>query len=186
LSLEGIVEWRHHLHLVHSAEASLHSEIVGNSQNIDAALKELDQEQRALVHDAEMLKAIIRNSNDVPRTGWEIGFKLLTFQDVSWKTAQNTGALSYMSYAQAQEYSEIYSTQTLLETTEQQGVRDAIISSAAFRNTTATDPNPDAVQAAAILQNIEVQEGQLDLVEKILSKLATEYKEFLAAHPSEH
>ena len=32
LSLEGLVDWRHHRHLVHEAETNLHGEIVRNAQ----------------------------------------------------------------------------------------------------------------------------------------------------------
>ena len=34
LSLEGMVEWFHHRHLVHEAEASLYREIDGNAKGI--------------------------------------------------------------------------------------------------------------------------------------------------------
>ncbi len=40
-----------------------------------------------------------------------LSYRLVGFDDVSWKTAQNTGALAYMPYARAQEYAGIYSLQ---------------------------------------------------------------------------
>ena len=35
LSLEGCVEWRHHRHLVHEAEASLQREIESNAKGLE-------------------------------------------------------------------------------------------------------------------------------------------------------
>jgi len=183
LGLEGCVEWRHHRHLVHEAEASLHAEIENNAKALPDALASLRKNQDDLKHDVDVLKYIIKNHKAPPDEHMAIGFAIRTFDDISWKTAQSTTALSYMSYAQAEEYSDIYSTQTELYNAEQQAARDAIISLAPFVNTSDTDPDPTEGQANDIKQKIEVLQGQLTLVDSFMNSLDRAYKKFLAAHP---
>jgi hypothetical protein len=184
LGLEGLVEWQHHRHLVHEAEAGLHAEIESNAKGLPETLATLHKNQAELKHDVEVLKYIIKNHKPPPNDNMTISFGIRTFDDVSWKTAQSTTALSYMPYAQAEEYSDIYSTQNELNSAERQAARDAIISLAPFINTAENDPDPTEGQANEIKQKIEVLQGQLTLVDSLMNSLDRDYKKFLTAHPS--
>ncbi len=184
LSLEGLVEWQHHRHLVHEAEASLHEEIQNNAKDLPNAIADLHKQQEDLKHDVVVLKYIVKNRKPPKDDNMTIAFHIRTFDNVSWKTAQSTTALSYMPYAQAQEYANIYSTQDELETTEKQAARDAIISLAPFINSSNNDPDPTEGQANDIKQKIEVLQGQLTLVDSLINSLDGAYKKFLAAHPA--
>src|ERR1700729_1381591 len=73
LSLEGCVEWQHHRHLVHEAEASLHREIEGNSKNVQATLDDVHKQQVALAQDIVVLKKIIANPKVVNKDEMSIG-----------------------------------------------------------------------------------------------------------------
>jgi hypothetical protein len=181
LGLEGCVEWQHHRHLVHEAEASMHAEIESNARGLPDALAGLKKNQ---ADDVEVLKYIIKNHKSPEHDSMSIAFGIRTFDDVSWKTAQSTTALSYMSYAQAEEYSDIYSIQTELYNAEQQAARDAIISLAPFMNMSDSDPDPTEGQANEIKQKIEILQGQLTLVGSFMNSLDRAYKKFLAAHPN--
>jgi hypothetical protein len=184
LSLEGCVEWQHHRHLVHEAEASLHGEIQSNANGLPDAIADLHKQQDMLKHDVTLLKYIIKNHKAPENSNMEITFHIRSFDDVSWKTAQSTTALSYMPYARVEEYADIYNTQTALYTAEQQAARDATISPAPFLNTDDKDPDPTEGQADAIRQKIEVLQGQLMLVDAFMNSLDREYKKFLTAHPA--
>lgn len=52
LSLEGCVEWRHHRHLVHEAEAGLQIEIKANAKEVQGALDDVQKELDVLKQDA--------------------------------------------------------------------------------------------------------------------------------------
>jgi hypothetical protein len=183
LSLEGFVEWQHHRHLVHEAEASLQREIRSNAHTLQGALDDLHKQQDNLTQDIAVLKKIIANPKVVNRDEMSIGFHVSGFENVSWKTAQSTGALSYMPYERAQEYSSIYSQQELVSDTEKQAARDAIVSIGPFLGSKVGDPNPSAEDSTLIKQHIEVLGGQLFLLESLLKGLDSNYKSFLAAHP---
>ena len=184
LSLEGLVEWQHHRHLVHEAEASLHTEIENNARALADTITALHKNQDDLKHDVTVLKYIIKNHKAPDHNNMTLGLGIRTFDDVSWKTAQSTTALAYMPYAQVERYSDIYSTQSELNDAERQAARDAIISLAPFMNIDKEDPDPTEGQANEIKQKIETLQGQLTLVDALMNHLDRDYKKFLTAHPS--
>jgi hypothetical protein len=184
LSLEGLVEWQHHRHLVHEAESSLHAEIQSNAQGMPGVIADLHKQQNDLTNDVTVLNYLIKNHKMPEHSHMSIAFRIVSFDDVSWKTAQTTTALSYMPYARAQEYADIYGNQAQLFAAEQQSARDAILSIGPFMNDKAKDePDMTPEQADAMKQKIEILQGQLLLVENLLADLDQEYKKFLAAHP---
>jgi uncharacterized protein YfcZ (UPF0381/DUF406 family) len=181
LGLEGCVEWLHHRQLVHEAERSLHAEIEKNSKDVTEAIRDLGARQAELKSDVAVLKYFIRNAKMPEHSGMTISFHIKTVEDVSWKTAQLTGALSYMPYARAQEYSDIYATQSELNGAEMQAARDAIISLAPFINSgNGEDPTP--AEASEIKQRIETLQGQLELVSSFMNALDREYRRYLLSH----
>jgi len=183
LSLEGLVEWQHHRHLAHDAEASLHAETKSNAQGIGDVLADLHKKQEDLKRDVKTLKVVIATKK-LPKNGsLEINFRIVSFDDVSWKTAQTTDALAYMPYDLAKTYASIYATQDDLTVAEKQAARDAVLSLGPFINDEKGDPDPTPEQAAAIIEKIEVFQGQLLLVDSLMKGLDGEYKQFLAAHP---
>jgi vacuolar-type H+-ATPase subunit I/STV1 len=184
LSLEGLVEWQHHRHLVHEAEASLHAEIKSNADGMSSTLTALHKNQAQLKNDVDVLKVVIATNHLPHHSFLAINFGIVTFDDVSWKTAQSTDALSYMPYDMAKEYASIYVTQDELLASEQQAARDATVSLGPFLDMKDSDPDPTPEQAQAIKQNIETLQGQLLLVDSILQSLDQQYKKFLTAHPN--
>jgi hypothetical protein len=183
LSLEGVVEWQHHRHLVREAEASLHSEIQNNAKGLPAAIDDLRKQQADLKQDVTVLKYVIVNKKLPKHSSMTVTFHIKTFEAVSWKTAQTTGAFSYMPYDRAQEFSDIYTVQDMLAASEAQAARDALVSLGTFLNFSDGDPDPTPAEAHAIKDKIEVLQGQLLLVDSLMQSLSGEYKRFLDAHP---
>jgi len=182
LSLEGLVEWQHHRHLVHEAEANLATEIRGNANEVQSALADVRKQQDALAQDVVVLKRMLKNPRD-SKGGITIGSRIQILDDVSWKTAQSTGALAYMPYADAKEYAGIYDAQNEVFRSEEQAGRDAILALAPFLNQKDEDPDPTPEEIRTWRRNIETLQAQLSLVDQFLKGLDGEYKRFLAAHP---
>jgi hypothetical protein len=181
LGLEGCVEWQHHRHLVHEAQASLHNEIQHNAKSVAETITGLHKQQEELKQDIIVLNYIIKNKKAPEHSRLMVNFHIHTFDNVSWKTAQATNALSYMSYPQAEVYSNIYTTQNQFEAAEDQAARDAIVSVGPLMNRS-EGPDPTGGHADEIKQKIEVFQGQLILVDSLLNSLDGEYKKFLSAH----
>src|SRR5271168_5264106 len=81
LSLEGCVEWRHHRHLVHEAEASLQTEIKSNAENLQGALDDVHKEQEFLKQDIAVMTKIIANPKTPNTEEPTINFRIRTFHD---------------------------------------------------------------------------------------------------------
>jgi hypothetical protein len=183
LSLEGCVELWHHRSLVHEAEASLQIEIDANARELQGALNDVRREQDVLKKDIGVMKKILANPKVPNNEEMTVDFRIRTFADVSWKTAESTGALSYMPYERAQEYANIYSAQNEIREAEHQAVRDTVLSIAPFLNLKKDDVNPGGEEAVKIVDRLEVLQGQLIFLESLIKGLDGEYKKFLAAHP---
>ncbi len=183
LSLDGCAEWRHHRNLVHEAEASLGNEISSNAKDLQGILQDVRKQQEVLQQDVAVLKRIIANPKVPNKESMTINFRLKLFDDVSWKTAQSTGALSYMPYERAEEYAAIYSQQGEIVAAEQQAVRDTVISVGPFLNSKKGDPNPTGAEAVQIKDRLEILQGQLKFLESLVLVLDDNYKKFIAAHP---
>lgn len=181
LSLEGLVEWHHHRNLAHEAEASLHAEIRSNAAGLSGAVTDIRKQHEKLADDVKILKQLINTGKLPKNSDLEITFNIRGFQNLSWKTAQSTNALSYMSYETAKQYAEIYDLQERLEAAESVTARDAIISLAPFQNI-GKNEGPSRAEAPAMKQHIEILQAQLILLDSLVSKLDQEYKKFLAAN----
>jgi hypothetical protein len=183
LSLEGCVEWRHHKNLVREAQGGMLIEIRTNSDRLQNALENLRNEQNVLTQDVVILRKIMANPKAPNQETPLINFTLPSFDDVSWRTAQSTGALSYMPYEQAHEYSDIYDQQGEVYTAEKVAARDAILSVAPFVNQEHVAPKLGPEDASLVKQRIEVLQAQMMGLESMIVELDTKYKKFLAAHP---
>jgi hypothetical protein len=146
-------------------------------------LADLHKQQAALAHDVDVLKVVIATKKLPKHDHMEIDFRIVTFDNVSWKTAQSTEAPSYMPYDLAKEYASIYATQDELTVTERQAARDAIISLGPFMDSKDSDPDPTPQQAEAIIEKIQTLQGQLLLVDSFMKGLDGQYMQFLKAHP---
>lgn len=183
LSMEGCVEWKHHRNLVHEAEESLREEIKTNAQELAGALDDVHKEQKSLQEDVAVMTRIIADPKKTNRENMTVNFRVRSFNDVSWRTAQSTGALSYMTYREAQRYSDIYAQQGEIAAAERQAVRDTVIAVGPFLNLKAGDPNPGGEEAVKIKDHFEILQGQLMFIESLIVSLDREYKKFLTAHP---
>jgi hypothetical protein len=183
LGLEGLVEWTHHRHLVQEVEASLHEEISRNSDGLSNYLAYVQQQQDLLAKDVAVLKEVARTHKEPGKNSLEINFHIRGFDNVSWQTAQSTGAVSYMPYQRAKEYSDIYKQQSEIDVAQHQAARDAIVSLGPFLNMQDSDPVLSTDEANEARRHIEVLQGQLMLLSAMVTSLDKEYKKFLAAHP---
>jgi hypothetical protein len=183
LSLEGCVEFWHHRNLVHEAEESMQTEINANARELQGALDDVRKEQDVLRRDIEVMKKIIANPRETNRETMTINFRIRTFNNVSWKTAESTGALSYMRYERAKEYSNLYGAQNEIDVAEHQAVRDTVLAIAPFVGSKKGEPNPGGEEAVKIADRLEILQAQLMFLESQILGLDDEFKKFLARHP---
>ncbi len=125
--IESFVEWRHHTHLAEEARASLRDEIRENLQDLkdtDSALKDWRKQVNA---NMDAMENIRQHPHDpaAQKASLTIGSHGMTLRNTAWRTAESTGALAYMPYAEAQRYAHIYEAQSRLLSMQQQPGEDA-------------------------------------------------------------
>jgi hypothetical protein len=182
LGLEACVEWFHHRHVMHQAQMSLLVEIKSNAASVQPKLEALQKHQLELKQDIDVLKRIIANPSGENHETLSLRFDINGFSNVSWATAQSTGAVGYMPYAVAREYSDIYSEQGEIDAQSSQAVRDLIVALGPLLNEKSGDPPLNAEDAKLMKQHIETLQGQLFLIDSLLQSMDKSYKSFLQTH----
>jgi hypothetical protein len=177
LSLEGLVEWQHHRHLAHDAESSMQREIKSNAAGMADTLTELHAEQAGLKHDVELLSLVEKAGKYPENSNMSVSFHIHTFDDLSWRTAETTGALAYIPYDEAEKYADIYKRQEELAASEHDAARDAAVALAPFLNS--GSDGPSAAEAQSMIEKLGVLQGQLMIVDSFMTSLDRHYKKFL-------
>jgi len=106
LSLEGLVEYIHHRHLVAEAHANIRREL---QENHSAAQDDVLRLQKNIALQESNIKAI-HFLHDHPKGKADVTntMSFNSMDDAAWRTARDTGALSFMPYDEVQRYSDIY------------------------------------------------------------------------------
>lgn len=127
LSLEGLIEWRHHRHLVAEARSTIRHEVADNKTELDGALakvpevlKSQEAELRVVEEEIQHHNAGVHNLN--------LTFGVVELRDSSWETARSTAAISYMDYAEVQRYSAVYALQRRLDSLQNEMLSSFILS----------------------------------------------------------
>ena len=112
LLINGMVEWNRDRQLVAEAHATLVREITDNRKDLQTTLVSMPRDREAMLNAItfadDMLAAGKTNVNTL-----NLHYNLADLYDTSWRTAERTGALSHMEYAEVQRYSKVYDFQDL-------------------------------------------------------------------------
>ena len=112
LSIEGILEWRHHRALVAEAREMIAREIDDNRRDLAGELAGVAKRNKDLGDVLQFTNELLAGRKTDVQT-ISPGASLASLNAASWQSAERTGALSYMDYAEVKEYSKIYSLQEL-------------------------------------------------------------------------
>ena len=183
LSLEGCVERQHHRHLVHEAEAGMRREIGQNSIRIASLRKQVADQHKQM--DGNI--AVLKRAKAHPEATHEqvtFTFRMQGFDDLTWKTAQTTGALALMPYGDATTYSGIYNEQDELFREQREIVVD-VMRAASIIVTQENGEQPTPVQIDTTLERIGMIQLRLLLLSSYIDNLDGSYRAFLNAHPAQ-
>ena len=117
LGLESALEYRHHRHLVAEAKENLAHEIADNKRVVDSVLASLKTQEGDLRNALRWAREM-RTLGKTDIHEMRLGFQIPSLSTASWRTAEVTGALGHMTYAEVKSYSEIYGVQDLLARAE--------------------------------------------------------------------
>lgn len=126
VGIEGCVEMYREHSLVKEARQTLREEIQYNSDRMAEALPDIEKERAAIDQNIKYLTRILEDpkSKEAQHGSLSANFATVGLNDTAWKTAQATNALSFMPYAEAQRYSDIYGSQKDFQDQENKLVED--------------------------------------------------------------
>src|SRR5947209_391034 len=111
LSLEGVIEWNHHRHLVRESRENIHTEISENRRELEEAKGKQTTTEQQLARFYSTLVDLERKRGQVPSGRLELNISLADLHRTSWNTAANTSAIAYMPYSEVKAYTEVYDLQ---------------------------------------------------------------------------
>jgi hypothetical protein len=126
VGIEGCVELHREHKLVKEARATMREEIESNSKEMTEAVENIKKQKAAMQKNTAALTRILENPKDKSAQDLDIdaSYTNKTLKDTAWKTAQTTGALSYMPYSEGEKYAAIYQAQAAFEAEEAKIVED--------------------------------------------------------------
>jgi hypothetical protein len=126
VGIEGCVELHREHKLVQEARVTLREEIEGNSKVMAEAVELIKKQKATMQKNVDALTKIMESPKDksLQDPNIDASCSNKSLKDTAWKTAQTTGALSYMPYTEAQKYAEIYQAQAAFEAEEAKIVED--------------------------------------------------------------
>ncbi|SNS30839.1 hypothetical protein SAMN05421770_101432 [Granulicella rosea] len=116
LGLEGSVEWMHHRHLVAEARENIHHELEQNSTEAKANTVNVQADADNMKVNMQKARAYLGDSHALDNNEMHFTFKWSSFNDSAWRSARDTGALTYMPTEEVQSYADAYNQQELVDT----------------------------------------------------------------------
>lgn len=110
LTLEGLVNWRHHRTLAREARANILNEVRENQHDLTKEREDL----RKAEQDGQVLITLVHQLETNRKTSMrqvQYTFSIAELHSTSWNTASTTGALSFMPYTEVKRYTEVYDLQ---------------------------------------------------------------------------
>lgn len=113
LSFEGVREWNHYRTLVSEAKENISREITDNKRDIENVLGGVDDRKRKLANALHAADELIA-TRTLSATELSLSFELADrVNSAAWQTAEQTGALAHMDFADVQRYARLYAFQDL-------------------------------------------------------------------------
>lgn len=107
LSLEALVEHVHNRHLVAEARANIRQEIQIDHEAAQKDIADIQQNIATIKADIDTIHHLQAHNKDY-HGSLDNTMNFDSLNDAAWRTARDTGALSFMPYEEIQRYSDLY------------------------------------------------------------------------------
>jgi hypothetical protein len=167
LSLEGLVEWRHHRALVREARDNISAELRDNRADLRTVRGKMDGLLKKLAEAADTVDGLSSQWDESTATALfaapgpkyvMYNYDLTTLSTASHTTAQTTGALSFMDYSDVERCAHIYELQEMFVRQQTQSA-DAAQTAAALG--LGLVKKPSAADFEAVKRQLRLAAGEL-------------------------
>jgi hypothetical protein len=121
LWVDSLVEARRERAIVRSAHEAISREMAENLRALNDSLPSLDEHERALTTGLRFADDLRKRGKTDIRT-LNFGINIPSLNRASWQSAERTGALGYMAFADVKAYAEIYDLQDLVVANQRQQI----------------------------------------------------------------
>ena len=115
LALEGAVTTMEHRALVREARENIRREIQGNATEAVEDEGYLQEDADRMKENATLAHAYLLDANALKGRKMSFTFTWNSLNDSAWRSARDSGALTYMPLAEVQRYSDIYAQQDIID-----------------------------------------------------------------------
>jgi len=136
LSFEGLREWNHNRSLAQEARANIVRELTDNKKAVDHDIDAVAKRRKNIENALQFTEDILKTGKTTIST-LELGFTYGEVSIAGWQTAEHTGALGHMPYAEVQRFAGAYMIQDLYQTQQRRSLADV---SAATASVVTDDP----------------------------------------------
>lgn len=139
LSLEGVRESMRDRALVREARENIKREIADNKREIDDEIAQIADRTKKIDTALRFARELLATRHsDIKQL--EIGLNFPTLSSASWQTAERTGALAHMDYAEVQKYAALYGFQEFMSSQHRRAIDVMAGALGILSNSEATDP----------------------------------------------
>ncbi len=188
VGIEGCVGRYEHHELALEARRTMTEEIRRNARQADAVIAAIEQEQKQNVDELAAVEKVQLNPEDASNEGLNINinYSFIGLEDTAWKTAQATGALEFMPYAEAERYSDIYGEEQKLMRGEDQVGEDQTQLIGVLQQVHHGKGKLTEEGASSIARQLGVIEGHLITLKLSARVLQAEQNAFLEGKAAPH
>jgi hypothetical protein len=176
LLLESLLEWNHYRNLVVEARQMIAREIADNKKEIESVLASSEPQTKNI-------EGALRLANDLLASGKseirqvDLGVTLADLSTASWQSAERTGAVAHMDYAEVQEYSRLYGVQDLFAAQQRRGFERLTQAIGILGHGSPHDAPPRDIEA--FRQHLLALRADLHMVDQLAMRLNEDYQRML-------
>ena len=115
LLLEGALTAIDHRHLVREARENIHAEIQANAAEAKDDVRFLQEDADRMKSNARLAHAYLTNPHALSGKNLSFTFTWNSLNESAWRSARDSGALTYMPLAEVQRYADIYAQQDIID-----------------------------------------------------------------------
>lgn len=173
LSVEGGREWWHYRSLVSEARETILREIADNRKEVEIVLNGTAKRRQNLSAAVRLADELLAKKTPTVHE-INLGFELADLSTASWQTAERTGALAHMDYAEVQKYSRVYGHQELFAERQRAGVEQLGLAMGILQ----ADPSAATPRDLELFRQRVIELGAtVEIEEQLAKKLVQSYAE---------
>lgn len=176
LSFDGAREAYHNRALARDAREAIAREIADNRKSVDSDLENADTRKQNLEEALRFADEILAKGK-TSLTSMNLAVSLGDLSTASWQTAERTGALAQMSYAEVQQYASAYTLQDQYQAQERRTFEH--LASALSLVPTVVAPTPPRADVEQFRSQVLTLNGDLYVERQLARQLRDRYVQLL-------